>query len=128
MKKLLIILLCCASVAAFAQEQQQIHIYSKVFRLNNYTRYITNMPAVSGLAFFFHEPADTNTMVMYIPDFKMSDIQLFEDKIKMYKSKMCMPNYVSQPGDFIYCFPPEGGIAYYYHPRPGERPAEIQPK
>lgn len=126
MKKLIIVLLCCVSIAAFAQDQQQVYIYSKVFRLNNSTRYITNMPAVRGLAFFFHEPADTNTMVMYIPDFKASDIQVFKEKMKMYNSKLCLPNYVSQPGDFIYCFTPKDGIAYYYHPRPGEQPAEIQ--
>ena len=121
MKKLLIILLCCLSVAAFAQDQQ-VNIYTKVFLLNNSTRYITNMPAVRGLAFFFHEPADTNTMVMYIPDFKASDIRFFKEKVKMYNSKLCLPNYVSQPGDFIYCFTPEDGLAYYYHPRPGEQP------
>ena len=62
---------------------------------------------------------------MYIPNFKASDIQVFEEKMKMYNSKLCLPNYVSQPGDFIYCFPSEGGIIYYYHPRPGEQPAEI---
>lgn len=123
MKKLIIVLLCCLSGAAFAQEQQQI--YAKVFRLNNSTRYITNMPAVRGLAFFFHSPADTNSMVMYISNFKASDIQVFEEKVKMYNSKLCLPNYVSQPGDFIYCFTPQDGLAYYYHPRPGEQPADI---
>jgi len=61
---------------------------------------------------------------MYVPNFKQSDIQLSAEKIKVYNSKICFPNYVSQSGDFIYSFPSEGGIIYFYHPRPGEQPAE----
>ena len=101
MKKLIIVLLCFVSAAAFAQEPTQVHIYSKVFRLNNSTRYITNMPAVRGLAFFFHEAADTNTMVMYIPDFKASDIQVFEGKDEDVQFQI-MPSQLCQPARRFY--------------------------
>ncbi len=121
MKKLLIILFCITGFSAFSQQQ----FFLKKFPLNNSTRYITNSPTVKGIVFFYQTPADTNNFVLYVPNFKRSDIQFFTDKIKVYNSKICFPDYVSQPGDFVYSFPSEGGIIYFYHPRPGEQPDEI---
>ena len=50
---------------------------------------------------------------------------MFAKKATLYNSKMCMTNYVSKPGDFIYAFPSEGGIIYFYLPRSGEQTEEI---
>jgi len=120
MKKLLIFLFNFMSVTAFSQQQ----FFLKKFPLNNSTRYITNSPTVRGIVFFYQTASDTSKAVFYIPDFKRSDIRFFAEKIKINNSKLCFSNYVSQPGDFVYSFPSEGGIIYFYHPRPGEQPAE----
>ena len=121
MKKIIIVLLCLTSFAAFSQQQ----FFLKKYPLNNTTRYITNSPTVRGIVFFYETASDTSKPAFYIENFKQSDIKMFAEKATLYNSKMCMTNYVSKPGDFIYSFPSEGGIIYFYHPRPGEQPAEI---
>ncbi|MGN6247364.1 MAG: hypothetical protein ACTHNG_03350 [Ginsengibacter sp.] len=98
--------------------------YLKKFPANNKTRYITNSPTVRGIVFFYDIPSDTNNVVLYIPDFKKSNINLSKDKLTMYRSKICFVNYKSEPGDFIYSFKSNGDMIYFYHPRPGEQPAE----
>lgn len=114
MKKILIILLCFTCVAAFSQQQ----FYLKKFPANNSTRYITNSPTVRGIVLFYRNAADTNKTVLYIENFKQSDIKFFAEKVKFYNSKICLPNYKSNPGDFIYSFDSDGEIIYFYHPKP----------
>jgi hypothetical protein len=114
MKKLLIIFLCLTGFSAFSQQQ----FFLKKFPANNSTRYITNSPTVRGIVFFYKTASDTSKAVMYIPNFKQSDIQSFGEKTTFYNAKLCFNNYKSSPGDFIYSFPSEGGIIYFYHPKP----------
>lgn len=121
MKKILIILFCCTSATAFSQQQ----FFLKKFPANNNTTYITNSPTVRGIVFFYQTASDTSKPVFYIENFKQSDIQFFSGKARLYNAKICMNNYVSQPGDFIYSITSEGEIIYFYHPRrkglPGEK-------
>ena len=56
---------------------------------------------VKGLSFYHALAADTANTVFYIENYKYSDIQIFEEKIKAMKVKLCMPGYKSNPGDFI---------------------------
>jgi len=120
MKKIIIVLLCLTSFAAFSQQQ----FFLKKYPLNNTTRYITNSPTVSGIVFFYQTASDTSKPVFYIENFKQSDIQLFSGNVQLYNTKICMNNYVSQPGDFIYSITSEGDIIYFYHPRRKELPGE----
>ena len=120
MKKIIIVLLCLISFAAFSQQQ----FFLKKYPLNNSTRYITNSPTVSGIVFFYQTASDTSKPVFYIENFKQSDIQFFSGKVQLYNTKICMNNYVSQPGDFIYSITSEGEIIYFYHPRRKELPGE----
>ena len=116
MKKILILLLCFTCVAAFSQQQ----FYLIKFPANNSTRYITTSPSVRGIVFFYETASDTSKAVMYIPNFKQSDIQSFGEKTTFYNAKLCFNNYKSSPGDFIYSITSEGEIIYFYHPRPAE--------
>ena len=119
MKKLFIVLFCCTSFAAFSQQ-----FYLKKFPLNNTTRYITNSPTVRGIVFFYQTASDTSKAVFYIENFKQSDLKIFTGKVQLNNGKICMNNYVSKPGDFIYSVTSEGEIIYFYHPRPREFPGE----
>jgi hypothetical protein len=58
------------SNAAFAQQQ----FFLKKFPANDNITYITNLPTVKGIVFFYEKAADTSKPVFYIQDFKQSDI------------------------------------------------------
>lgn len=113
MKKLFTFILCLICLQNYAQDQG----YFKTFPGNESVLYLTNSNLVKGLSFFHKTAADTSNTVFYIEDFKYSDIQLFAEKIKVSNLKICIPNYKSNPGDFIFTFDNENEIIFYYHTR-----------
>lgn len=108
--------ICLLVISNVAHSQQQF--YLKKFPANNSTTYFTNSPTTKGIVFFYENPADTSNPVFYVPDFKLSDIQTFKEKHAISNSKLCFPNYKSQPGDFIYSITSEGEIIFFYHKLP----------
>jgi hypothetical protein len=113
MKKLFPIVMLMVCSAGFAQRGG--NLYLKTFPGNMGAIYSTNISQVGGLTFTYRTPSDTNNMVYYIENFKPEDIKVFQDKIKLYSSMLCLPGYKSKIGDFIYSFTSENEILYFYH-------------
>ena len=113
MKKLITIILCFFCMQSFSQNIGFI----RTFPGNNSVTYFTNSRLVKGLSFYHALAADTANTVFYIENYKYSDIQIFDEKIKAMKAKLCMPGYKSNPGDFIFTMDSESDIIFYYHVR-----------
>ena len=101
MKKLLIILFCLTSFAAFSQQQ----FYLKKFPLNNSTQLHHQFADSTRHCFllsnrFRHKQSGLFTFTIL----SSQTFNYLRKKLKLYNSKICFHNYVSQPGDFIYSF------------------------
>jgi len=111
MKKIFIILLCFTGFSAFSQHQ----LYAKKFNGNKNAVYITNSTSKNDLAFLYSTPQDTNRALYLIQNFKAADIELIQEKIRLYDVKVLRDDYVTQKGDLVYTITSQNLLIYFYH-------------
>ena len=111
MKKLLIIFFCFTGFSALSQHQ----LYAKKFNGNKNAIYITNSTSKNDLAFLYSTPEDTSRAIYLIQNFKAADIELIDQKLRMYDVKILPANYVTQKGDLVYTVTSQNLFIYFYH-------------
>jgi hypothetical protein len=110
LKKLFLIVLVLVCTSTFGQL-----LYTKRFPGNWAAIYTSNVMLVGDLTFVYRTASDTNNVVFYIENFKPENIKSIPEKIKFYSSKICLPDYKSKIGDFIYSFNSQNELLYFYH-------------